>query len=165
MSNASRSRPDPIRRWNRRIAATALAGAVVVIVLSVWAVRPLPEALAFDAEGPQPVSTETTPAAPDLFPIEAFDVDLWNPASKAAPQAAASTAVPAGAPFRLQLVGITEEKGELFAALYDPDKDHLFIVRNGESVANHRVTAITRESVQVTDGRVTSELEIAREGR
>ena len=84
-----------------------------------------------------------TPPAPDLFDAKAFDVALWNPTESRKLASGFATGAASRPATRVQLVGITEEKGVLRAALYDPDSDRLWIVGNGESIPGQRVQSLT----------------------
>src|SRR5262249_7564956 len=90
----------------------------------------------------------------------AFDARLWNPAAGAVVASAEAAPTLAAAPLRLQLVGVIEENGQLTAALYDPDKDELRLVRDGMSIGQQRVTGITLAVVTPADGLGTGELKL-----
>lgn len=155
------SRADPVRRIRRHIRATWLFGGLALGLSALWAFGPLGETRAAEGSGsalPQGEQGAAT-LVEDALDWQAFDVELWNTPS--APQAETPGASALGQPsrpFRLRLVGITKEEGELFAALYDPEQDQLFIVKNGARVSRYQVTKLTLAGVTLSDGRGSREL-------
>ncbi len=98
-------------------------------------------------------------AGTEALDTQSFDVRLWTPLVEKPEEPPRTEAlVSASRPFRLRLVGITREDGELFAALYDPDQDRLFVVRNGDSVARYRVEGVTLAGVTLSEGDAQREL-------
>lgn len=151
---------DPIRALRRRIVATCVIGAGAVAATAMWAPR-APEA-------PVPPQVTLRPAAvvaeemeqADVFDPAAFDIALWHvppvpePATEPAPERQAP-------PTRLTLVAIIREpsgEGEyvLRAALHDPDQDKLLTVAAGETAGAWKVTRVTDEGVELSDGPRTS---------
>ena len=104
-----------------------------------------------------------TPPAPDLFDAKAFDVALWNPTESRKLASGFATGAASRPATRVQLVGITEEKGVLRAALYDPDSDRLWIVGNGESIPGQRVQSLTASEITLVGNVGTTRLALRRD--
>lgn len=96
----------------------------------------------------------------------AFAAVIWNPvAARDALQQSEATATEQARPLRIQLIAIIDDgDGLLRAALYDEERDRLFIVASGDRVGGHTVTSVAAGGVELTDGRSATRLAL-REGR
>ena len=155
-------------RLRARMVATCILGGLAVASTMYWALSPLsvevPEGAASKLLDESEMAED--PGLADALDAQAFDVMLWKPLVDS-PEQAPRAVVPASAsrPFRLRLVGITREDGELFAALYDPDQDRLFVVRDGDRVARYRVEGVTLAGVTLSEGNAQRELLLQRRDR
>ena len=53
-------------------------------------------------------------------------------------------------PLEIELIGVTEDGGVLVAALYDRRSDRLLLVKNGDEIEGAKVSALTRDRVELT---------------
>jgi hypothetical protein len=100
---------------------------------------------------------------------QVFTVKLWNPSPPPPPATPAPETLAAkpelAKPLRLQLIGIITEGsgsdgGTHRAAVYDPDTDRLLIVASGDRIAEHTITEVTSNTVELSDGRNTRTLSL-----
>jgi hypothetical protein len=152
---------DPLRAWHRRLVATCAGGAVLIVPLAAWALRPL----SADA-GPATPPAATTPTAtiahdgggdaPSLPVIDrsVFDRSLWSHLPKRdSPAIDDAAPKPAPAlPLELEWIGVTSIDGTLVAALYDRRADRLRLVRQGERVLDAEVAELSVERLRLTRG-------------
>lgn len=140
---------------------TFAAGALTLVASVVWAAYPVRSSIdtsemTVETRSPE-TAVERHVAAVDSHALQR--VRLWNPL----PLPATAQAEPAPEPpkpLRAQLIGIIEERGQLHAALYDPDEDRIVIVKEGESVKTLTVMAIKPRSVELFDGQSRHELRL-----
>ncbi|MCH8342415.1 MAG: hypothetical protein IH983_00320 [Planctomycetes bacterium] len=141
---------------------TWLIGASAMVMCAWWAVLPLeqhPGGTAVTMNQPSPGLIENSPNASDTIDLVAFAARLWNPPlPQETDQQRQSKSAQRQELIRLQLIGIINDGGALKAALYDPDTDRLLIVRSGDRIRRHTVTAISAEGVELSDGRSTTRL-------
>ncbi len=150
----------------RRVCATWLVGAAAVAVCALWAVGPFRIPSAPNVRLIPPTEDAIAVDA-DVVPIDesAFLALLWNvpPTPATVEPAERDPATPEPA-MRYQLIGITRDRGRLFAVLYDPEADRLLTVGDGDRIRHHTVTAISESEVELSNGRSTRRLTL-REGR
>jgi len=161
MSSVSRSAADPLARIALGTRLTVGAALPLLGGLALWALKPLDTSVVEPA--PQGEEGPAVDVLAEGIDPAVFDARLWNPAAGAAVASAEVAPTLAAAPLRLQLVGVIEENGQLVAALYDPDKDELRLVRDGMSIGQERVTGITLAGVTLTDALGTRELKLRKE--
>jgi len=146
-----------------RAALTWCIGVAASVSLSLWAFRPLERR----QELAEPPSIVTAPAVKairsDVDPA-AFSVRLWDapppPVIAPAPAPQALRASPPPPTLKLQLVGIVTDAADVLsggeavarAALYDPDSDHLHLLRTGDRIAGFVVSEMTAQSVTLRRG-------------
>lgn len=155
-------RSDPIRRIQRRIRITWLGGAVVAVLCGLWAGRTIDssgqadDASALNQPSPRPAQP---PEPPEPIDRRVFEARLWNPPpAQATPEQPDRPVAKRPEPVRFQLIGIIDDGGPLQAALYDPQTDRLLIVRSGDRIKQHTITAVTADGVELSDGRSVSRL-------
>ena len=84
--------------------------------------------------------------------VNAFDRQLWftpppPPARKKSARSAAARTAPR---VQLQLVSVTSEKDGRTAALYDPARDRLHLVREGDRIHDQSVDRVELDRVRVS---------------
>ncbi len=152
----------------RRVTRLACAlGAIALGGTALWAFAPLAsqEAPAAGWETPEPAQPGPGQDRPAID-RSAFAATIWNPvAARDALQQSQPSATEQARPLRIQLIAIIDEgDGRLRAALYDQERDRLFIVATGDRVGGHTVTSVAAGGVELTDGRSATRLAL-REGR
>ena len=141
-----------------------LTGASALGAILVWATWPLETLVTSGATRDQETSTSVALAvSPPKLRRELFDVELWTlPAEESLPSAdpSAQTLAP---PLTLRLVSITVEDGVRWAALYDPTRDRLHIVKSGDELQGHLVSRVAQASVMLTRSRRIHTLQLREE--
>lgn len=156
------STTDPLRRWRRRCVALAAGAAAVSIPTAAWALRSLPRdelqpAHAIEAASIAVASTEEGPA----IDRSVFERNLWWVLPKSGQALGTEQAPkPAILPIAVDLIGVISVDGELVAALYDRRAQRLLLVRNGETVAEAKVSEVSNDRVTLT--RADGELVLVR---
>ena len=165
MCNALRIPNDPVLLARRRTRATWLIATAGIAVCAWWGFAPLPVLDAPDVTLSQPVAPNVPDAGVEPMDQSVFSALLWNaPETPNRTEQAADDAAQRDSAIRVQLIGITNDHGRLYAVLYDPESDRLFSVGNGDRILQHTVTSISESAVELSDGRSTRRLTL-REGR
>ena len=115
-----------------------------------------PPELTIDLAQPAPQPAQGALAYADP---EAFSARIWH-APPGTPANRAPKVSDRSKPLKLQLIGIIKDGERLEAVLYDPETDQLLIVKNGDRVKQHTVTAIGIDTVELSDGRSTTRLSL-----
>ena len=152
---------DPIRIWHKRLITLIIVGAVFLVPVYIWALRPLtnqidPASLQTQLNAPSPQAENTNPTQPIIDP-QVFALNLWPP-----PTHIEETIQPKPkrkVQITLQLIGIIKESDGLYsAALYDPKTDRMHIVTSGEQINNLTVSHISANAIEFDDGQDTHTL-------
>lgn len=131
-----------------------LTGASALGALLVWATWPLETLVSPGAIREQEASTQVAEAvSPRGLRRELFDVELWTLPDAESLPATGQNAQPLASPLTLRLVSITVEEGVRWAALYDPTRDRLHIVKSGDELQGHVVSQVAQASVMLTRDR------------
>ncbi len=167
MHSVLRSPIDPIRRVRRQIRLTWLVGTLTIVMCTLWAARPVqeysPEDTTFSFNLAQ-LSAQPIEHGPHTIDPRVFAARLWNPPpTEVALKEREASVANRPKPIRFQLIGIINENGQLRAALYDPDTNRVLIVKSGDRIDELTVTAVTAESVELSDGKTTSRLALIEE--
>jgi hypothetical protein len=158
-----RSHSDPLRRAQRQRTLTWVASACAVAACGWFALGPVAVGDLGTESRTAKEKPTVTPPAPDPFDARAFNVALWNPTEARKLATGAASGAASRPATRFQLVGITEDKGVLRAALFDPDGDRLWIVGNGDTIPGQRVEKLTASEVVLVGNSGTTRLALRRE--
>ena len=94
---------------------------------------------------------------------KAFDVALWNPTESRRANGAVTANAASRPATRLQLIGITEDKSGIHAALYDPDADRLWVVGSGDTIPGQRIEKLTASEIVLVGSTGTSRIALRKE--
>lgn len=160
MRSDSSSPIDPRRALWRVAGAVALLGGGVTLAAAAWAFAPLDRRSPRFARSGAPLTTAKEAggnAARAQVDVKAFDAALWSKAPVLAPDAAAEAerAKRATVDLHVDLIGVTDENGQLVAALYDRDHDRVLLVKDGDELplgGGARVKKLTLDEVVLRHG-------------
>jgi hypothetical protein len=137
---------------------------LVVLACGWFAFGSIPTIDARGSPNHPPSDAVTSAPTTDSFDRNAFDVVLWNPTeSRRASNGGAGSGAASRPAARLQLVGITEEKSGLHAALYDPEADRLYVVASGDRIPGQRVEKLTSTEIVLVGTTGTSRIALRKE--
>jgi hypothetical protein len=150
-------------RWRRASAAAWLVGGVALAAALVWGCL-------LDVEVqptlPVPQGGSAPVGAPDAAKgrretLAAASFDRRLAPSPPPPPVTAREEEKDGSRFgRFELVAISGEDGELVAAIFDPVRQSLFLVRSGGTIDGTVVTAIEPREVRLSEGTRTRTLRL-----
>ena len=155
--------PRPILFARRRIRVTAFVIIVGFLVTAWWALQPIPA-----AEIPAVRLSTSQKAQIDVIAesldVAAFDAPIWRTAKKpdSIAQAAADRQAPPGISLRLIAITTDLEAGGSIrkAALYDPARNTLDILGEGDSAGGWNITSIEATEVILNRGSRTATLRL-----
>lgn len=155
-------RPVENRASSRRRVITRVAIACLIVLLGLWAFRPLPHSLGGAAVPEERV--EVGLAAPLALDQAAFSAPLWVvPAPPAAP-APPPPPPPPPPPIRWQLLAVVVDGAAPRALIYDADSNRVVSLAAGDALGPRRVTRVGRRSVDVRDSAGERTLTLGAEG-
>lgn len=158
---------DPIQRVRRQSNVITLIGVVILVFFGMWtfwpkAGRGLP-LLDLDLRAPAPnadsVESDDSPLNQELF----ASARLWHPLLPAQGLQSTVDKTPTVTRPHLQLIGIIDEGPQRFAALYHTETDKLLIVTSGDRIEPYLVESVSRDGVELVDGRHTTRLLVKRQ--
>src|SRR6185503_5326007 len=112
------------------------------LAAALWALAPLdsPDLTVPDCTTPATATLQTgAKVAVASLDISAFRAPLWVAPSAPPPPAPAAPPPPPRPPFRLQLLAVFRDNGLDRALFYDPDRDRLVSVAEGQTIADAAV--------------------------
>jgi type II secretory pathway component PulC len=130
-----------------------------------WALAPIPVTLPPDVHAPTKTVSPAAATTTARLDRAAFDVVLWSPTPPTSTTGTVSAAKPATLDLQIDLIGITDEDGRRFAALYHRGSDKLFLVHDGEEVLGAKVTSLTLDQIVLKRGGHEVALARKRDGR
>lgn len=155
--------PRPILFARRRNRITVFVVIIGLAVTAWWALQPIPVAETPAVRLSTPEKAEIDSIAPPLN-IAAFDAPIWRTAKKTDSIAQAANDRPASPGVTLRLIAITTDlegsNSVRRAALYDPAKNTLDILGEGDSAGGWRITSIEAGEVILNRGSRTATLRL-----
>lgn len=150
--------PAPIRRLRTQARATAAVSVIALTACAWWALSPLEYEPISSITLREP-APETADDALQPLNLAAFNAVIWrSPPTSVANQLKNKPTPPPALRLNVQLVAITSDTSAADigvtrrAAVYDPDKNRLLLLAEGDTVGRFTLTAIDAGSVTFTSG-------------
>jgi hypothetical protein len=143
---------DPLDQFRRRLRLVGATVSIALLAALGWSIMPLTHAAPPVANEIPPRAVPTGCAASPLD-TSVFDATLWYVPPKPAAAPKPPPAPPAPKPPAIDLLAIERDEKGLAAAVYDRVGDFIVLLRLGDQLQGHLVSAMTDDGLTLSRDR------------